>query len=90
MLRVWKEVRVFQHSIIEQCVYSIALEYAQVKKTTFLIVDINSSLFIGRVLADISVFLSCAMTLSVFNITPHMENGTPIMPDLTQSTGTIR
>ncbi|KAF8348622.1 cytochrome P450 [Amanita rubescens] len=43
----------------------------------------------GRVLADVSVFLSCAVTLAVFKITPHMENGKPVMPDLTQSTGTI-
>jgi len=43
----------------------------------------------GRVLADISVFISCAMTLAVFNITPYVENGMPVTPDLTQSTGTI-
>ncbi|KAF8624702.1 hypothetical protein AX17_007033 [Amanita inopinata Kibby_2008] len=43
----------------------------------------------GRVLADASVFITCAMTLAVFNITPHVEDGKPVMPDLKQTTGTV-
>ncbi|TFK75571.1 cytochrome P450 monooxygenase [Pluteus cervinus] len=43
----------------------------------------------GRLLADTSVFLSCAMTLSVFDISPHMENGTPVLPVMDHMSGTI-
>ncbi|KAF8635472.1 hypothetical protein AX15_000445 [Amanita polypyramis BW_CC] len=43
----------------------------------------------GSALADISVFISCAMTLAAFNITPLIEDGKPILPDLKQSTGVI-
>ncbi|KAK2461242.1 hypothetical protein APHAL10511_006769 [Amanita phalloides] len=41
----------------------------------------------GRLLVDTSVFLSCVMTLAVFNITPYMENGKAVIPDLDQCTG---
>ena len=51
---------------------------------------ISSYLNTGRLLAEISVFISCAMSLAVFNITPHIENGMPVIPDLTQTTGVIR
>ncbi|KAJ7132207.1 cytochrome P450 [Mycena epipterygia] len=40
----------------------------------------------GRVLADASVFISCAMTLAVFNISKHPDGGEI---DLEQTTGTI-
>ncbi|KAK2465030.1 hypothetical protein APHAL10511_003106 [Amanita phalloides] len=43
----------------------------------------------GRVFADTSVFISCVMILAVFNITPYMEDGKAVMPDLVQCTGTI-
>ncbi|KAF8628141.1 hypothetical protein AX15_004074 [Amanita polypyramis BW_CC] len=38
----------------------------------------------------LSIFISCAMTLAVFDTTPYMEDGKPIMPDVKQSTGIIR
>lgn len=44
----------------------------------------------GKVLADASVFISCAMVLSVFNVTKHSENGRIIEPVVDQTTGTIR
>ncbi|KAJ7156841.1 cytochrome P450 [Mycena crocata] len=40
----------------------------------------------GRVLADASVFISCAMALAVFNISKHPDGG---KIDLEQTTGTI-
>ncbi|KAJ4490596.1 cytochrome P450 [Lentinula aciculospora] len=43
----------------------------------------------GRVLADASVFISCAMALAVFNISKYSEDGVVIEPDTDQSTGTI-
>ncbi|KAJ3746174.1 cytochrome P450 [Lentinula detonsa] len=43
----------------------------------------------GRVLADASVFISCAMALAVFNISKYSENGVVIEPDRNQSSGTI-
>ncbi|KAJ3977109.1 cytochrome P450 [Lentinula raphanica] len=43
----------------------------------------------GRVLADASVFISCAMALAVFNISKYSEDGVIIEPDLNQSSGTI-
>ncbi|KAK2461240.1 hypothetical protein APHAL10511_006767 [Amanita phalloides] len=43
----------------------------------------------GRLLANMSVFLSCAMALAVFDITPYMENGKAVMPDLDQRTGIV-
>ncbi|KAJ3709804.1 cytochrome P450 [Lentinula guzmanii] len=42
-----------------------------------------------RVLADASVFISCAMALAVFNISKYSENGVVIEPDRNQSSGTI-
>ncbi|TFK58390.1 cytochrome P450, partial [Pluteus cervinus] len=44
----------------------------------------------GRVLADTSVFLSCAMALAVFNISAYKENGKPILPDILQLSGVVR
>ncbi|KAJ3509588.1 hypothetical protein NLJ89_g5139 [Agrocybe chaxingu] len=43
----------------------------------------------GRVLADASVFLSCATSLAVFNITKLTENGETITPIHEQLTGSI-
>ncbi|PFH50869.1 hypothetical protein AMATHDRAFT_60362 [Amanita thiersii Skay4041] len=43
----------------------------------------------GRLLADTSIYMACAMSLAVFDITPHIENGKAIMPNMEQSTGTI-
>ncbi|KAK2461241.1 hypothetical protein APHAL10511_006768 [Amanita phalloides] len=43
----------------------------------------------GRLLVDTSVFLSCVMTLAVFDITPYMEDGKAVMPDLDQRTGLV-
>ncbi|TFK75549.1 cytochrome P450 [Pluteus cervinus] len=43
----------------------------------------------GRLLADISVFLSCAMSLSVFDISPHIENGVPVLPIQDQLPGIV-
>lgn len=43
----------------------------------------------GRVLADASVFISCAMSLAVFNISKYVEDGRAIEPVVDQTTGTI-
>jgi len=43
----------------------------------------------GRVLADASVFISCAMAISVFNISKYSEDGVIIEPDVEQNNGTI-
>ncbi|KAF8623889.1 hypothetical protein AX15_006144 [Amanita polypyramis BW_CC] len=43
----------------------------------------------GRILGDVSTFISCAMTLAVFDITPYTKDGKPVIPDLEQSTGVI-
>ncbi|KAK0479578.1 cytochrome P450 [Armillaria novae-zelandiae] len=43
----------------------------------------------GKVLADTSIFISCAMVLSVFNISKYSENGVTFEPDMGHTTGTI-
>ncbi|KAF8624474.1 hypothetical protein AX15_005857 [Amanita polypyramis BW_CC] len=43
----------------------------------------------GRILTDVSIFISCAMTLAVFNITPYTKDGKPVIPDLEQTTGVL-
>lgn len=45
---------------------------------------------IGLFLADASVFLSCAMTLAVFNVTKAVENGKIIEPEVEYTSGVIR
>ncbi|KAK0234250.1 cytochrome P450 [Armillaria fumosa] len=42
-----------------------------------------------RVLADASVFISCAMVLSVFNVSKYSENGVTFEPDTEHTAGTI-
>ena len=44
----------------------------------------------GRVLADEMVFLSCAQSLAVFEITKAVENGIPVEPVHGQGSGVIR
>ena len=44
----------------------------------------------GLHLADASIFLSCAMSLAVFNISKVVENGITIEPSGEYTTGTIR
>ncbi|KAK0436539.1 cytochrome P450 [Armillaria borealis] len=43
----------------------------------------------GRVLADASIFISCAMVLSVFNISKYSANGVTFEPDMGHTAGTI-
>ncbi|KAF9453375.1 cytochrome P450 [Macrolepiota fuliginosa MF-IS2] len=43
----------------------------------------------GRVLADASIFITCAMTLAVFDISKYMEDGKFVEPVVDQTTGTI-
>ncbi|KAK0450589.1 cytochrome P450 [Desarmillaria tabescens] len=43
----------------------------------------------GRVLADASIFISCAMALSVFNISTYSENGVTFEPDTKHTAGSI-
>ncbi|PBK60866.1 cytochrome P450 [Armillaria solidipes] len=43
----------------------------------------------GRLLADASVFMSCAMVLAVFDISKYSENGVVFEPDTEHSAGTI-
>lgn len=45
---------------------------------------------IGRVLADSSLFISCAMALATFNITKYNLNGETMEPIVDQISGTIR
>ena len=44
----------------------------------------------GRVLADASLFISCAMSLAVFDITKYSKDGVVVEPVVEQKTGTIR
>ena len=44
----------------------------------------------GIHLADISVFISCALSLAVFDITKCVENGVVVEPVHDNTTGTIR
>lgn len=37
-----------------------------------------------------TVFLACSTALAVFDISPHLENGVPILPVVDQLPGTIR
>lgn len=41
-------------------------------------------------MADESIFISCAMTLAVFNVSKCEEDGQVIEPIVDQTTGTIR
>jgi hypothetical protein len=41
-------------------------------------------------MAEESIFISCAMTLAVFNVSKYEENGQVIEPSVDQTTGTIR
>ncbi|KAF7762119.1 hypothetical protein Agabi119p4_8712 [Agaricus bisporus var. burnettii] len=43
----------------------------------------------GRIMAEASIFISCAMTLAAFNISKYEENGQVIEPIVDQTTGTI-
>jgi cytochrome P450 len=43
----------------------------------------------GRVLADSSLFISCAMALAVFDITKYSKDGIVVEPVVEQTTGTI-
>ena len=44
----------------------------------------------GLNLADASLFISCAMSLAVFDITKAVENGVEITPVVDSTHGTIR
>lgn len=44
----------------------------------------------GLNLADASVFISCAMSLAVFDISKAVENGVEIVPVVDSTPGTIR
>lgn len=43
----------------------------------------------GRVLADVSIFICCAMTLAVFNISKYCEDGIVFEPDTETTSGAI-
>ncbi|KAK0501150.1 cytochrome P450 [Armillaria luteobubalina] len=43
----------------------------------------------GKFLADASIFISCAVVLSVFNISKYSENGVAFEPDTGHTAGTI-
>ncbi|KAK0185241.1 cytochrome P450 [Armillaria mellea] len=49
----------------------------------------KSAFGFGRRYADASVFISCAMVLSVFNISKYSENGVTLETDMGYTTGTI-
>lgn len=63
------------------CPGSISSEYEEM---------LANELIPGRILADASVFISCAMVLSVFTISKYHENGVAVEPSVEQTTGTIR
>ncbi|KAK0436559.1 cytochrome P450 [Armillaria borealis] len=44
----------------------------------------------GRALADTSIFISCAMALSIFDISKYSEDGVASEPDTEHTAGTIR
>ena len=46
--------------------------------------------FVGLNLAETSVFISCAMTLAVFDIKKAIVNGKEVSPEVVYGTGTIR
>ncbi|KAF8655018.1 hypothetical protein AX16_003288 [Volvariella volvacea WC 439] len=49
-----------------------------------------SYMFVGRVLADVSIFLSCAMTLAVFTVSKYIDDdGVTLEPDTEQTSGTV-
>ena len=50
----------------------------------------NNNDIIGRVLADSSLFISCAMSLAVFDISKYSKDGVVVEPVVEQKTGTIR
>ncbi|EEB89991.1 hypothetical protein MPER_11860 [Moniliophthora perniciosa FA553] len=50
---------------------------------------LSESICPGMHLADASVFVSCAMSLAVFDITKCVENGVAIEPVNDRTTGTI-
>lgn len=43
----------------------------------------------GRIMADASIFISCVMTLAVYNISKYVEDGHVIEPIVDQTTGVI-
>lgn len=51
---------------------------------------LTSCLNVGSHLADASVFISCAMSLAVFDVSKCIENGIVIEPVNERTTGTIR
>jgi hypothetical protein len=52
--------------------------------------ELTSPSSVGSHLADASVFITCATTLAVFNISKCVENGVVIEPVHDSTTGTIR
>lgn len=52
--------------------------------------DADMSRPLGMHLADASVFVSCAMTLSVFDISKYVQDGQVVEPVYEAITGTIR
>ena len=44
----------------------------------------------GMIMAETSLYISCAMILSVFNISKAVENGKVITPKMDPTTGLIR
>ena len=44
----------------------------------------------GMNLADASIFISCAMSLAVFNVSKPIENGRVVEPVYSFTSGTIR
>ena len=65
------------------------IAYAQVsnphRTTLFVLIVLE-----GMHLADVSVFISCALSLAAFDVTKYVENGVVIEPVHDCTTGTIR
>lgn len=65
-------------------------ETASVLVRNFDKVVVHSDLATGTHLADVSVFISCALSLAVFDIAKCIEDGVVIEPVHDSTTGTIR
>lgn len=71
------------------CAYAESTAYVQVCDVIFLHGDSLMAL-VGMYLADASLFISCAMSLAVFDISKVVRDGKVIEPVIDYTSGTIR
>jgi hypothetical protein len=94
---LWFRKTVSFSSLPEQTflAYFYPVGFVQVRRLNLLWLRTSIHLFflllhLGQHLADASIFMSCAMSLAVFNVTKAVENGVVVEPVHEQLTGTIR